>query len=90
MLNLSSSTVQKQHRSITRPVTKKKRRQSKPTPTKKKSSSWWEIKDIIDEKLEKGLVKYLVAWEGIDPETDLPYEPSWVWSHRSLALIYTI
>ncbi|KAI1798892.1 hypothetical protein F4811DRAFT_151492 [Daldinia bambusicola] len=40
-------------------------------------NDWFEIQDIIDEKLERGRQYYLVDWKGTD-ETGKPHEPSWV------------
>ncbi|KAL7625698.1 hypothetical protein AAE478_004919 [Parahypoxylon ruwenzoriense] len=37
---------------------------------------WFTIRDIIDEKVERGKVYYLVDWEGIDRDGQ-PYQPSW-------------
>ncbi|RYP65397.1 hypothetical protein DL771_008342 [Monosporascus sp. 5C6A] len=70
-----SSTAQKQPRPRAKAAPKKK--------TKRKSAQtindddWWEIKDIIGERLHRGVVQYLVEWEGTDPKTGQPYEPSW-------------
>ncbi|OTB13692.1 hypothetical protein K445DRAFT_319916 [Daldinia sp. EC12] len=40
-------------------------------------NDWFEIRDIIDEKLDRGKLYYLVDWKGTD-ETGKPHEPSWV------------
>lgn len=45
------------------------------------SQDWFSIRDIIQEKIHKGKLYYLVDWED-DVRTGDPYEPSWV---RSLA-----
>ncbi|KAI1469751.1 uncharacterized protein F4812DRAFT_457152 [Daldinia caldariorum] len=62
----------------------KKRKKLTLTSTRKKSQNkregendWFEIQDIIDEKLERGKLYYLVDWKGTD-ETGKPHEPSWV------------
>lgn len=81
---ISSSDPQKQHRVKAKPATKKN--------TKRKSNkksvgegNWWNIKDVIDERLEKGVVHYLVEWDGTDPNTGQPYDPGWVSMKRSIA-----
>lgn len=45
------------------------------------SQDWFSIRDIIQEKIHKGKLYYLIDWED-DVRTGDPYEPSWV---RSLA-----
>jgi hypothetical protein len=37
----------------------------------------WKVIEIIDEKKKA----YLVKWEGVDPETNKPWDPSWVPKH---------
>ncbi|KAI1645595.1 uncharacterized protein F4817DRAFT_343082 [Daldinia loculata] len=39
-------------------------------------NGWFAIRDIIDEKFERGKTYYLVDWEGTD-ETGNPHVPSW-------------
>ncbi|KAI8959080.1 hypothetical protein F5Y11DRAFT_15842 [Daldinia sp. FL1419] len=39
-------------------------------------TDWFAIRDIIDEKLERGRTYYLVDWEGAD-EDGKPHAPSW-------------
>ncbi|RYP16184.1 hypothetical protein DL767_010213 [Monosporascus sp. MG133] len=73
-----SSTAQKQPRSRAKAAPKKKaKRKSNQTISDDDSEDWWEIKDIIDERRHRGVVQYLVQWEGSDPRTGQPYEPSW-------------
>ncbi|RYP26609.1 hypothetical protein DL768_011685 [Monosporascus sp. mg162] len=73
-----SSRAQKQPRSRAKAAPKKKtKRKSAQTIKKNDSEEWWEVKDIIDERLRRGVVQYLVQWEGTDPKTGQPYEPSW-------------
>ncbi|RYP34866.1 hypothetical protein DL766_002764 [Monosporascus sp. MC13-8B] len=73
-----SSTAQKQPRSRARAAPKRKtKRKSAQTTNDDDSEDWWEIKDIIGERLHRGVVHYLVQWEGTDPRTGQPYEPGW-------------
>ncbi|KAF2727154.1 hypothetical protein EJ04DRAFT_529673 [Polyplosphaeria fusca] len=37
------------------------------------AGDWWEAKQILDEDGNS----YLIDWEGTDPDSNLPYEPSW-------------
>jgi hypothetical protein len=39
---------------------------------------WFSIRDIIDEKRERGRILYLVDWEGTD-ENGRRYDPTWVY-----------
>jgi hypothetical protein len=56
-------------------TTKPKKRPTAPPPP---PEDWFQIRDIIRERVRRGLTEYLVDWEGIDPATDAPYEPTWV------------
>ncbi|KAI5867313.1 hypothetical protein GGS23DRAFT_547776 [Durotheca rogersii] len=50
----------------------------KPTRRAKESDAdeWFSIRDIVDEKSERGRTYYLVDWEGTD-RNGQPYQPSW-------------
>ncbi|KAI0550789.1 hypothetical protein F4679DRAFT_193028 [Xylaria curta] len=60
------------------------RRQSKPKKPKQKQTKaepeaeegWYSIRDIIDEKRERGHVLYLIDWEGTD-QNGRRYDPTW-------------
>ncbi|RYP23521.1 hypothetical protein DL765_001035 [Monosporascus sp. GIB2] len=74
-----SPTAQKQPRSRARaaPKRKTKRKSAQTINDDDDSEDWWEIRDIIGERLHRGVVHYLVEWEGTDPRTGQPYEPGW-------------
>ncbi|RYP60926.1 hypothetical protein DL770_009887 [Monosporascus sp. CRB-9-2] len=73
-----SSTAQKQPRPRAKAAPKKTtKRKSAETIKDDDREDWWEIKDIIDERRHRGVVQYLVQWEGTDPGTGQPYEPGW-------------
>ncbi|RYP66488.1 hypothetical protein DL769_006031 [Monosporascus sp. CRB-8-3] len=73
-----SSTPQKQPRPRAKAAPKDKtKRKSAQTINDDDNEDWWEIKDIIDERVHRGVVQYLVEWEGIDPWTGQPYKPGW-------------
>ncbi|RYP08018.1 hypothetical protein DL764_002164 [Monosporascus ibericus] len=69
-----SSKAQKQPRSRAKAAPKKK---TKRKSVQRINDNWWEIKDILDERRHRGVVQYLVEWEGTDPRTGQPYEPGW-------------
>ncbi|KAI0844568.1 hypothetical protein F5Y00DRAFT_248311 [Daldinia vernicosa] len=50
--------------------------QSKSENKREVKNGWFAIRDIIDEKFERGKTYYLVDWEGTD-ETGNPHVPSW-------------
>ncbi|KAI8952434.1 hypothetical protein F4801DRAFT_218250 [Xylaria longipes] len=57
------------------------RRQPKPKKPKQKASSeadegWFTIRDIIDEKTERGRILYKIDWEGTD-QNGRRYDPTW-------------
>lgn len=62
-----------------------RRRQRKSTPLSRKKPGraedpddvWYQIKDIVDEKYDKGKLLYKVDWAD-NPTTGEPYEQSWV------------
>ncbi|KAI1367564.1 hypothetical protein F5Y08DRAFT_58770 [Xylaria arbuscula] len=45
-------------------------------PPPKLGNGWYAIRDIIEEKAERGRIRYLIDWEGSDPNGQ-PYEPTW-------------
>ena len=45
--------------------------------TSKLGKGWYAIRDIIEEKAERGHIHYLIDWEGTDPQGQ-PYHPTWV------------
>jgi hypothetical protein len=58
-----------------------KKRRNPPNPEPSSSNhaeEWYEIKRIIAERKVRGTVEYKVEWEGLDPETDRPWAPTWV------------
>ncbi|KAI0380745.1 hypothetical protein F5Y04DRAFT_256630 [Hypomontagnella monticulosa] len=71
-----SNTARSHSRNNERP---RRRRRTTLTQKKRKSTkspTWHEIRDIIDEKVERGKTYYLVDWEGSD-KNGQPYAPSW-------------
>ncbi|KAI0135723.1 hypothetical protein F4814DRAFT_402328 [Daldinia grandis] len=50
--------------------------QAKSENKREVKNGWFAIRDIIDEKFERGKTYYLVDWEGTD-ETGNPHVPSW-------------
>lgn len=42
------------------------------------SETYWAARKILSERRIRGVTQYLVDWEGIDPDTGKPYDPSWV------------
>jgi hypothetical protein len=40
-----------------------------------KKVTYWSVKEILDENEAERT--YLVDWEGIDPETNRPWDPTW-------------
>lgn len=61
--------------------TSDRRKPRKPHRTPRVTSpedTWYEIKDIVNEKYEKGRLWYRVDWAD-HPVTGEPYDPSWVW-----------
>jgi hypothetical protein len=53
-----------------------KARAREPTP----DDTLFEIRDIIDEKIEKGILYYKVDWAD-NPTTGERYDPTWVIAH---------
>ncbi|KAI0457986.1 hypothetical protein F5B21DRAFT_58233 [Xylaria acuta] len=56
-------------------------RQPKPKKPKQKAlpesgEGWFTIRDIIDEKIERGRILYLIDWEGTDQD-GRRYDPTW-------------
>ncbi|KAK7954344.1 hypothetical protein PG996_015228 [Apiospora saccharicola] len=59
------------------PVSSKKAK-IKRDPVADLDTVYYEIQGILKERKKNGRVwKYLIAWEGLDPETGQPYEPTW-------------
>lgn len=56
-----------------RSVQKKKR----PRRNNEDSGDLFPARQILDEKTEDRKVFYLIDWEGVDPQTGLPYTPTW-------------
>jgi hypothetical protein len=65
------------------PKSKRKPKRRKSTSTPDHNEGWFSIRDIIDDKVENGRIKYLVDWDGVD-KNGRRYEPTWV---RSRALM---
>ncbi|KAI1661191.1 hypothetical protein F4813DRAFT_346725 [Daldinia decipiens] len=71
-----------QPREASTPTKKKKKKlthatgQGKSEDKREVKNGWFAIRDIIDEKFERGKTYYLVDWEGTD-ETGNPHVPSW-------------
>ena len=60
-----------------KPSTPTNRKTSASTSTPQNSSSQeslYVVRDVLDQKGDK----YLLAWEGIDPQTGKPWKPTWV------------
>jgi len=54
-------------------------KESKTEPIDEESSeTYYKAKKILGEKKVQGNIQYLVDWEGLDPDTDRPYDPTWV------------
>ncbi|KAG9295178.1 hypothetical protein G9A89_006159 [Geosiphon pyriformis] len=43
----------------------------------KSSGDFFEVERILDERVQKGERQYLCQWKGIDPQTNLPWAPTW-------------
>jgi len=70
----SSSTKHRRRKTAKQP-------RRKPSPPPRNSSSegeYYTVKSIIDEKIQNGKVLYKIDWDGYDPTTGLPWEPTWV------------
>ncbi|KAH8652151.1 hypothetical protein BX600DRAFT_89092 [Xylariales sp. PMI_506] len=55
----------------------KKRKSTHERAPVNSSGEFWEIKDICDERINQGVLEYLVEWKDINPRTGRPYKPSW-------------
>ena len=55
-----------------RGVPRKRKREKETT-----SEQYWELRDIIDEKVERGEIKYLIDWKD-NRDTGEKYKPTWV------------
>lgn len=66
-----------------RPPRQPKPRKPKPKPKQttepepESDEGWFTIRDIIDEKTERGRILYLIDWEGVD-QNGRRYDPTWV------------
>lgn len=58
--------------------TAKRRRQETPSES---VGAWFSIRDILDEKTERGRTLYLIDWDGTD-QNGQRYDPTWVRSHK--------
>jgi len=57
--------------------------ESKPEPIAEESSeTYYNAKSILRERKVQGNIQYLVDWEGLDPDTGRPYDPTWVSPER--------
>lgn len=61
------------------------KRKSKPKRRPRNASpEWFEIKQVLDERVEKGRTLYLIDWAGTDDKGN-PWPPSWVcYLHQSI------
>jgi hypothetical protein len=50
------------------------------------ADGFWAVKDILDEKTERGRTSYLIQWAGIDPDTHGAWEPTWVCAVTAILL----
>lgn len=41
------------------------------------SGELWDAIEILDERGQPGSGQYLIRWEGLDPDTGEPWEPTW-------------
>jgi hypothetical protein len=58
----------------------KKRKHKEEGPSDEKDSlpeGFWKVRAILDEKIERGVLRYLVDWED-DHKTGESYKPTWV------------
>jgi hypothetical protein len=69
-----------------RPTTRLRRPRKRPATASPPSAGspgeaddFWAVKDIKNEKIERGRVLYLIEWEGTNPDTGRAWEPTWVW-----------
>ncbi|XXH00652.1 NADP-dependent glutamate dehydrogenase [Hypoxylon texense] len=58
------------------PKSKKKKTTKETKGDDEDTDGWFAIRDIIDEKKERGKIHYLVDWEGTDTNGQ-PHRPSW-------------
>ncbi|KAI0205428.1 hypothetical protein F4808DRAFT_456415 [Astrocystis sublimbata] len=75
----------KQHKPVNKTPKKRKKPQTPQRPQQPRSrddtaaelgDGWFHVRDIVDEKTERGRILYLIDWEGTDPN-GRPYAPTW-------------
>ncbi|TRX96201.1 hypothetical protein FHL15_002925 [Xylaria flabelliformis] len=93
MITVPERPRQQTHHHQTRPRDQP-RRQPKPKKPKQQKAEpeaeegWYTIRDIIDEKIERGRILYLIDWEGTD-QNGRRYDPTWVRFNPSNPLFLT-
>ncbi|KAI0104879.1 hypothetical protein GGR51DRAFT_521547 [Nemania sp. FL0031] len=68
----AKATPKLKPRSRPRPVLKSQKQKT----TSEADGGWFSIRDILDEKIERGRILYLIDWDGPD-ENGRPYDPTW-------------
>ncbi|KAI0490890.1 hypothetical protein F4859DRAFT_26744 [Xylaria cf. heliscus] len=64
------------HRDRPRRQPRPRKPKPKPKPEPSADDGWFTIRDIIDEKVERGRILYLIDWDGTDQDGHR-YDPTW-------------